>query len=170
MKLLADEFEKKKYKIAKDLIKNKQISKGLKHLIKDINLLTKKGLNKKEILEFIEAELEVNIPIQSFYTFWRRYLTKSNIEENSNNFDDVIIKNDTQISTPEPAPKVVEREAQKVVKKVVEKQTKKEVKKDVKKDVETTQKNDKNDSASSSITKEKLDKLANTDIDINQFL
>ena len=101
----------------------KAISVILNLLKNDIaKLINTNNLTIKLTKNVLEDALKIEIKDDTFYKWVRK-----NVKKNSNNFDDVIIKNDTQISTPEPAPKVVEKEAPKVV----EKQTKKEVKKDV---------------------------------------
>jgi hypothetical protein len=109
MERLVDKFEKKKYKIAKELIKKKQISKGLRYLFEDIKLLNEKGLSKKEILEFINQELQVNIPLQSFYTFWRRHFDKLQ-QQKGNIRGEGIIPSQTPQKKPFTSPVINERQ------------------------------------------------------------
>jgi len=103
---------------------NKKAISVIFNLLKNdiAKLINTNNLTIKLTKNVLEDALKIEIKDDTFYKWVRK-----NVKKNSNNFDDVIIKNDTQISTPEPAPKVVEKEAPKVV----EKQTKKEVKKDV---------------------------------------
>jgi hypothetical protein len=79
MSKLIKEFEKKKYEMAKEFIKEGKVSKGLRYLSEDIFLLWKKGLKKKEILEILNQELKTDIKFKTFESFFARHIKNSTI-------------------------------------------------------------------------------------------
>jgi hypothetical protein len=74
MNKLIKKFEEKKYEMAKEFIKKGKVSKGLRYLAEDIFLLWQKGLNKKEILEILNQELETDIKFKTFESFFARHI------------------------------------------------------------------------------------------------
>ena len=110
-------YKNTKYETAKKFIQDGKISKGLSFLINDIlALYLNEKLSKTEIKEIIENSLKVEIKKQSWFTFWNRKIKKM-IEENSNNFDDVIIKNDTKTIIKKEVKNDVKTTPKEVVKK-----------------------------------------------------
>jgi hypothetical protein len=73
---LIEKFEKEKVELAREKIKKRKVSAGLKYLIDDIKALQEKGLTKKQIWDFLNKALKVEIKLQSFYTFCNRHLKK----------------------------------------------------------------------------------------------
>jgi len=73
---LIERFEKEKIELAREKIKKGKISPGLKYLIDDIKALQEKGLTKRQIWDFLNKTLGVEIKLQSFYTFCNRHLNK----------------------------------------------------------------------------------------------
>ncbi|BCD61141.1 MULTISPECIES: hypothetical protein [unclassified Nitratiruptor] len=149
---LIEKFEKKKYEMAKQFIKEGKKSKGLRYLAEDIFLLWQKGLNKKEILEIINQELGTNIKFKTFESFFSRHIKKmtiSNTTTNNTTANAVAGKKtlETNSTTPNQSPKD-------------EKKTKFE-----KKDIESTNKNQKKEEKNVDI-----EEMMNKDIDISEFL
>jgi ribosomal protein S3AE len=77
---LIENFEKKRFELAKKYIKQGKISKGLRYILEDLVKLKEKGLKEKDILELINGELKVTIKQSAFHSFFYRYVKGKKIE------------------------------------------------------------------------------------------